>query len=258
MLVAPPKKLTGAADRREITVPQKVQLDQSEILDPVLIELRDHHALWRRLDGYVTVDGFRRDYDSAGVDRKQVRQVDYPPAEGSDGLGVPLAGAGLQHPRDLAVREPKRLGRLAQGQAGLEPVVRRYHRHPVRSPAVDDMLDYLVANPPAKIDVQVGKIFPALVKESLEGDVESQRADIGDPQQVRHQAACAAAATGDGGVAPAGVAHDVPDHQEVFAKPQPADQVQFLLEAILRADGGGVAVSVAHCIATKPAQESLG
>ena len=91
---------------------------------------------------------------------------------------------------------------------------------------------HLVAHLPVEVEVDVGQVGPAGVQEALQRQVEAQRVDVGDLQQVADERVAGRAAQGHAVAAAAGVAGDVADDQEVAGQVARLDDGQLLAQPL--------------------------
>ena len=94
-----------------------------------------------------------------------------------------------------------------------------------------DVLDHLAAALLAEVDVDIGRLPPALVQEPLEQQIVGQRADVAQIQGVGHQRTDARSAGRGRNVLRTGEAHEVPHDEEVVGKPQLVDHAQLAVHA---------------------------
>ena len=126
------------------------------------------------------------------------------------------------------------LAGLAEGAARLEEEVRTDAGAVPPAVTVEDVGDDLVAHLPVEVEVDVGQVGPAQVQKTLHRQVEAERIDVGDLQQVADERVAGRAAQRHRVPPVAGVAGDVADDQEVAGQIGRLDHRQFLAQALAR------------------------
>ncbi len=103
------------------------------------------------------------------------------------------------HLADLAGWTAVHLGHLAQRAAEPEAVVVRDHRRLGAGVLPEDVGQHVVALVPGEIEIDVGRILPLGVEESLEEEPGAERLDVGDAEAVAHDRVGHRAAAAVGG-----------------------------------------------------------
>ena len=141
--------------------------------------------------------------------------------------GVELAGAeGV----DFVFGQPHDLAQLPHGCAVLKGIVGGEQRHV--GEALEHVRHHVVAVRPREVDVKVGRVGPVEVEEALEVEVEFNRIDVGDAQQVCDEAVGAAAASHMKIPLASGVARDVPVDEEVGQESLLSDQANLVFHPL--------------------------
>jgi hypothetical protein len=109
-----------------------------------------------------------------------------------------------------------------------------HHGRPLPPVAAVAVLDHLLPPVGLEVDVDVGGTSPLLGEEPLEGQVEPDRVDPGEPEAPAHRRVGTRAPDLAVDVLAAGEVDEVLDHQEVAGEPEPVDDVQLVLEPATR------------------------
>ena len=113
--------------------------------------------------------------------------------------------------------------------------------HVIRAIAPGHVFDDLAPAFEIEINIDIGHGDALRVQKAFEEQVVFQGIDAGDAQQVAHDGACAAAATGAHQNAMLfGVIHIIPDDEEIIVEAHFPDNVQFVFQAGLHVLPGGV------------------
>ena len=251
--VAPLDQVQALGDGGEGAQPQQVHLDETEILDVVLVEL-DHHpalhggALHRdHVDQRLAGDQHPADVDGEMPGRALDGSQDLeelPPRQGPAGgvrlqagrlqgvLHPPLSPAvdGLGQPVDDRLGEAHRLAHLAHRETGLEGDHVGDHPGPLRPVLVVDVLDHLLAVVGGEVDVDVRRPLVVDVEEALEEEVVGDRVHPGDAEQVGDDRVGGAAPPLAGDAVLPGPRHDLVDDQEELGQIGPLDDVELHLQ----------------------------
>ena len=98
-------------------------------------------------------------------------------------VGVELSGAeGV----DFVFGKPHDLAQLLHGRTVLKGVVGREQRHVGET--LEHVRHHIVAVRPREVDVEVGRVGAVEVEEALEVEIEFNRVDVGDAQQIGDEA----------------------------------------------------------------------
>ena len=244
------------ADDGERAQPQKVHLEQAEVLQRVLGELRRDHAVVG-LQRHIFVHGPAGDQHARGVGRgvarhplELARRID----ELLHALVVVVGRLELRIDGERLVerhvqREGNHLGHsVGFGVAHVQHAAHVPHdrlgghcaegddlRDVIRAVAPGDVIDHLAAPLVVEVDVQIGHGDALRVQEALEEQVVFERIDGGDVQAVAGQRAGAAAASGaDEDAVFLGEVHIVPDDEEVVHIAHALDDRQLVIEPLAR------------------------
>ena len=111
--------------------------------------------------------------------------------------------------------------------------------------------DHLAAVARVEVHVDVGHLLAARVEEPLEQQVVLDRVDVDDAQAVRDARAGRAPPSGpDPDAVRLGVAHEVPDDEEVRRESHRLDDVELVLERSSTCSAGVGAVAVLGALAS--------
>ena len=124
-------------------------------------------------------------------------------------------------------------GGISHGLASFDPGEGDYLRHLLATVEVGKISDQVVSVAGVEIYVYVWHLAAAGIQKALKQQVVADRIQIGDAQAIRHRAACRAPPAGaDSDVLLFGMAHEIPDDQEVSGKSHVGDDFQFVAETI--------------------------
>ena len=121
---------------------------------------------------------------------------------------------------------------LAEGGAQPEPVEGRDHRRALGSEELEDMVEHLVAAPPAEVQVDVRPVAARRVQEALEGEPVAEGVGVGQAQAVGDEAVRRRPAADAGDALGAGVGGEPLDQQEVGREAQALDRPQLVVQAV--------------------------
>ena len=140
----------------------------------------------------------------------------------------------LGQPVYLGLGEPEGLGHITEHRLGPVGDHVGHHRRTLPPVLVVTELDHLLPAIGLEVDVDVGWAAPLLGEEPLEGEMEPDRVDPGQPETAAHRRVGPRAPDLAVDVLGAGEVHDVLHHQEVTGKAQGLDDVQLVLESAPR------------------------
>ena len=136
----------------------------------------------------------------------------------------------LGQPVYLGLGEPEGLGHVTEHRPCPVGDHVGHHRRPFPTVLAVAELDHLLPAIGLEVDVDVGWAAPLLGEEPLEGEMEPDRVDPGQPETAAHRRVRPRAPYLAVDVLGAGEVHDVLHHQEVAGKAQGLDDVELVLE----------------------------
>ncbi len=146
---------------------------------------------------------------------------------------VELVGDHLGQPVGVGVGEVVDPRDVADHHLGAERAVGDDVGHAGVAVLAPHVVDHLAAPAHAKVDVEVGRGNPLGVEEALEEQLEADRIEVGDPQQIGDQAARPGAAPRPHGDALAARPVDeIPHDEEVVDEARLGDDLQLVGEAL--------------------------
>ncbi len=226
--------LHGLLDLAQPPLAQDVEFVEPDVFGHDHVEHGGGKALGREKSGRVVADGFLRDQDAACVDAQVVRKTLDESTVGDHQLGelieITEVKAAFGQLVDLLLGQAKDFAELAHGGSEFEGVVYADQGR-VLEPVEDEMRD-VVPIAPGEIDVEIGRIGPVQVDEALEVQVELYRIDIGDPEQVGHDAIGTAPASDIIIALAARVLEDLPVDQEIRDELLLPNDLQLFLQAV--------------------------
>jgi hypothetical protein len=252
----------GLTQGGEGAVPQEVELDQADPLGGAHLQLGDHDPLGGPLQRHVPIERLVGDHDAAGVDAEvpwktleglgflhggavgllvEGDEAGHVPVE-ADRLGqihVGTVGDALGEAVHRGGGDPVGLGGLAEGGARPQGAVGGDEGGAVPAVGAVDVVDDLVAPPPAQVHVEVRQVGAPFVEEPLEVEAVAQGVHVRDAEEVGHDGTRPRPAADHGDGAGAGEADDLPHHDEVLGEAQLLQERQLTLHArrrLLRGD----------------------
>ena len=171
------------------------------------------------------------DQHAQALDRR-IRRIETGLGERLRGHGaVASPGGDRGHERlDLLEAETECLADITHRAAGPVGDHGRGQGRTVAAVLPVDVLDDLFAAPVLEIDVDVRRLVALPGDEALEQQVHPGRVDLGDAEAIADRGVGGGAASLAQDALPAGVAHDVPDGQEIGLVTQLRDQCEFVLD----------------------------
>jgi hypothetical protein len=198
-------------DHGERAVPEEIHLHEAVVLDLILLPLHDRNALRRDLDRHVIGQRVGHEHDASRVHG----EVPWMPLErgrerhdlGPRGLEVdvlkprmaphlldlvlvaPERGEALRDVHDLGFGKAVDLGDLVDRAAPAKADVIRDHRRAHGGAVLFEHVELdLVALVPGEVDVDVRRIGARRREKPLEEEVVPHGIDVGDREQIRHDA----------------------------------------------------------------------
>ena len=274
-------QLDRVGEDRQVDQPQEVELEQSQRLAGVHLELGHGRSTIRRpLQRHDLGQRLPRDDDPGSVRGRVSRHPlqllgdrDQPvdPVICSDQLAqlrrglqraverdVELVGDRLGDAIRLRVGQPHRTTRVADRGFGAQRPEGDDLRDPVVAVLARDVVDHLVPPRVLKVNVDVRHRHAVRVQESLEGQPVGERIDRGDAQRIGHDRA--------GGAPPAG-GHDpllpresreVGHDQEVRRVPHAVDDPELVVEPMAHGIGQAFAVALGQADLARLAEPARG
>ena len=185
--------LQGVPKHGKGAVPEKVELDETQLVDPVVhVDLRDRPVL-------LTPRTLQRDMPPDGVvgDQKAARMLPQKPRfspdlvrQGQNMSDLPIfelprpRALALHNPGDLLLAVPEDLGRLPEGRPPAKMIGRAGDGHPVFAPFVHHVIDDPIALVPSEIEVGIGRGGAIFVQKSLEVEIVPNGVQIAHPDIV--------------------------------------------------------------------------
>ena len=225
--------LQRVLDFAEPTLAQDVKLVQPHVLGDDHVEHHCRKPLGRHEQRPVTVDVVvgdqhpaRMEGQAAGKIPNHCRVLQHHGFHLAQPVGVEFAsGEGV----DFVFGQPHHLAQFPHGRTVLEGVVGREQCHV--GEALEHVRHHVVAVRPREVDVEVGRVGAVEVEEALEVEVQLNRVDVGDAQQVGDEAVGPAAPPHMEIAPTARVARDVPIDQEIREKALLADQADLVFHS---------------------------
>src|SRR5712692_3020129 len=106
------------------------------------------------------------------------------------------------------------------------------HSRVGRSIALEHRGDDFIALAPIEIEVDVGQIRPTGVQETLQRQLEADRIDVGDAEQVADERVTGRAAQGHAETAAPSLAGNLTHDQKITGQPALPDDVQLFRQAL--------------------------
>ena len=229
-----PNHVEGVFDFAQAALTQNVKLVQAYVLGHEHVELHGGQPFGRHEQGAVAVDVVVGDQHPAGMEGQAAGEIaQHGGVLEHDGLhlaqpiGVEFSGTqGV----DFVFGQAHDLAQFTHRGPVLEGVVRGEKRHV--GEALEHVGHHVVAVGPREIDVEVRGVGAVEVDEALEVEVEFDGVDVGDAQQVRHQAVGPAAPSDVEVPLASRVAGDVPIDEEVRQVALLSNQPDFMLHPV--------------------------
>ena len=233
-------------DRGEGAIPEEIDLDEPEARERLEIVLGHPHALGSPLERRVEIDPGVGDHHPTRMHREVPGTTDQTLDRGNP--GALLRGEELERERlvDLALQllarqprgEPGKIGpahaqrveTLAKRGAAAEGLVRRHHRHALRTEALEHPRQQSVPAMRRHVQVDVREVGARPAQEALEQQTVRDRIHAREPEQVHDQRAHGGAAAHDLEPFRAGVRADLSDDQEHSREPARAHDVELARE----------------------------
>ncbi len=274
--------LDGIVEQRERAEAEEVHLEQADPLDLLHRPLRRNLAvvLLAAVERHEFGQRSRGDHHAGRVHRGVARHAFEPPGDASRrsrtrssfcsrsasaGISVDRrverhverAGNQLRHAVDFGNGHLHDAAHVSHRRLGLHGPERDDLRHVLAAVLLGDVGDHLAATPFAEVDVDIWQRHAVGIQEPLEVQVEVQRIDVRDPKAVGHEAADRRTAAGAHGNPPlAGVAHEVPDDQEIALVVHAADDADLERQAGLVV--GHDSPQLAPCVHRAPVRQAFG
>ena len=233
---------------------QHVELEQTDVLDVLLVELAHRIVAEGPLDGRAVEEGGVREQHPAGMQRDVPRQAVQALDQLEQRLQLGVAQVGRAQLGQVAQRVPgvagadvrERLGDrvdVAGRQAHRSPdiadrvpdavgVHHRHARHPLGAERVEDHVVDVGAPGRLDVDVDVGQRAAQRRQEPLHDQVVADRVDARDAQRVVDQAARPRAACRDADAEAPDVVDHPRDRQEVRREPELLDDAELVVETL--------------------------
>ena len=139
----------------------------------------------------------------------------------------------LRHPSDLEFGNTQHLGDVSESRAPLIRVEPADHRRMVRTVAIKNQINHLVAPVVREIDVDIRQLLqlhPLRIEEAPEIQLEAHRTHRTDPEAVANQGICRASPRNPLDPALAATLQQFPHYEEVFLVTHLGDDAQFLFD----------------------------
>ena len=242
-------------DDRQRLQAEKIELDETDRLDVVLVELRQRRAARLVIDRHELRQRLRRDDDAASVRTsvareplERAREIDQRPyllvllvelaqlvliGQRFFESDTNLERNQLRDAIDVTVWVTEHAAYVTDDSTRRHRSERNDLRDVIATIALRDVVDDPIAAVDTKVDVEIGHRDALGVQEALEQQIVLDRIEIGDAQRIRHQRARAGAATrADRDIVLASPANKVGDDQEVSFEPHPANRLELPVEPL--------------------------
>ena len=251
-------EVEGVLDFGEAALGQDVEFVEGEVLGDHHVVLRGGEPFGRQERCAGPVDGSVGDQDAAGVDGDLVGEIAEDAGVADDGAFHFAQPRRVEPPAgqrvDLVLGQAEHLAELPHHRPVLEGVVGAEQGHVLV--AVEDVARDVVAVGPGEVEVEVGRVGPVEVDEPLEVEVQFNRVDVGDAQEVGDEAVGPAAPADVEVALGPRVGGDVPIDEEVGEEFLFAEDLDFVLHPF--EDGlVGIGVAVGEALGAEVAEEVL-
>ena len=148
---------------------------------------------------------------------------------------VELVGNHLGQAVGLGVGQVVDAGDVADDHLGAERAVGDDVGHAVVAVLPAHVIDHFAAAAHAEVDVEIGRGNALGIEEALEEELEAERVEVGDAQQIGDEAAGAgAAARADRDALFLGPANEVPDDEEIVGVAGLLDDGEFVVGPVAK------------------------